>query len=103
VSEANEAGNCLPLPSLRSGDGSRGDRPTRVLGSRLGSHRPLSPPQWTGTRKPEAQVTPRLPVSAPPGEHTVGVGLVEQAMRAEVEEDTSLDNVLEFVPVLGHE
>jgi hypothetical protein len=33
----------------------------------------------------------------------VGVGLVEQAMRAEVEEDTSLDNVLEFVPVLGHE
>jgi hypothetical protein len=31
----------------------------------------------------------------------VGVGLVEQAMRAEVAEHTSLDNVLEFVPVLG--
>jgi hypothetical protein len=29
------------------------------------------------------------------------VGLVEQAVRAEVAEDTSLDNVLDFVPALG--
>ena len=29
------------------------------------------------------------------------VGLVEQVVAAEVAEHTSLDNVLEFVPVLG--
>ena len=31
----------------------------------------------------------------------MGVGLIEQAMRAEVAEHASLDNVLDFVPVLG--
>jgi len=41
------------------------------------------------------------PAGAAPREHAVGIGFVEQAMRAEVAEHTSLDNVLDFVPVLG--
>ena len=43
------------------------------------------------------------PTGALPGKHAVGMGFVEQAMRAEVAEDTTLDDVLQFVPVLGNE
>jgi hypothetical protein len=43
------------------------------------------------------------PTGALPGEHAVGVGFVEQAVAAEVAEHASLENVLEFGPVLGSE
>ena len=36
-----------------------------------------------------------------PGEHAVGIGLLEQAVAIEVAEHTLLDDVLEFVPMLG--
>ena len=41
------------------------------------------------------------PTGPLPGEHAVSVGFVEQAVAMEVAEHTALDNVLEFVPVLG--
>ena len=43
------------------------------------------------------------PTGALPRQHTVGVGFVEQAVRAEVAQHATLDDVLECVPVLGSE
>ena len=34
-----------------------------------------------------------------PGEHALGIGLIEQAVRAEVAEDAALNRTLEFEPV----
>ncbi len=36
-----------------------------------------------------------------PKQHAVGVGFVEQAVGAQVAELAALDDVLEFVPVVG--
>jgi len=36
-----------------------------------------------------------------PNQYAVGVGFVEQAVGAQVAEHAALDNVLEFVPVVG--
>ncbi len=38
-----------------------------------------------------------------PGEHAVGVGIVEEASTPEVTKDATLDDVLEFLPVVGFE
>ena len=43
------------------------------------------------------------PTGALPGQHAVGVGFVEQAVRTEVAQHTTLHDVLELVPVLGRE
>lgn len=43
------------------------------------------------------------PTGTLPAEHAEGVGLIEQLVRADVPQDTTLDDALEAGPVLGLE